>query len=174
MSDDPYLIRRLALEDVGAYVSFRETMLLAAPDSFASSPGDDPAGTVSQLREQLAKSDNAIIGAFRGEALVGSAGVLRLPRQKMSHMARIWGVFVRPEDRSRGVGARVVRAAIELARTWPGVSAINLSVSEQAGNARRLYEGLGFVAWGVEPRALRFGGRTLDEVHMQLSLDPGP
>ncbi|WP_419183232.1 hypothetical protein [Ralstonia solanacearum] len=36
-----------------------------------------------------------------------------------------------------------------------------------------LYRGVGFEAFGVEPRALCVGGRFYDEAHMVLRLDAG-
>jgi L-amino acid N-acyltransferase YncA len=50
------------------------------------------------------------------------------------------------------------------------VTALTISESERGDAARRLYERLGFVSWGVEPRVLRWQGKVYDEVHLQLDL----
>jgi RimJ/RimL family protein N-acetyltransferase len=50
------------------------------------------------------------------------------------------------------------------------VELVHLAVSEVAGDARKLYESLGFQEWGREPRALYWDGRYADESHMVLDL----
>jgi L-amino acid N-acyltransferase YncA len=80
-------------------------------------------------------------------------------------------MYVTAGNRQHGVGERLLRAAIEQARTWKGVQQIYLSVSDEAGSAKRLYEKVGFKEWGREPRALCWEGRYADETHMIFNLD---
>ena len=51
-----------------------------------------------------------------------------------------------------------------------GVEQVHLSVSEAPDSAKALYARAGFVAWGREPRALRWQGAAVDETHMMLDL----
>ena len=107
--------------------------------------------------------------AGRGEPpLIAVAGVYRSPRIKTQHKANIWGVYVAPEARGRGLGRAVVQGAIDLARTWPGVHVVCLSCSERAAAALALYRSMGFVQWGLEPDAVRIDDESAAEVHMQL------
>ena len=64
----------------------------------------------------------------------------------------------------------LMEAAIALARTWGGVEMINIAVSANSPGALRLYESLGFVQWGREPRVTRVGGSTYDEIHLAMDL----
>jgi len=116
----------------------------------------------------LAKPFHAIL-ATEDEAgeLTAAAGVVRRPRKKLWHRAEVWGVYVRPDCRRRGLGAVVVRAAVDEGLSWPGVDSIALSVSARS-DADRLYRRLGFEAWGREPDCLRLDGVSYDEVHMIL------
>ena len=68
------------------------------------------------------------------------------------------------------MGRAVVCAAIDLARSWDGVDYVDLGVSENAPDARNLYERLGFVAWGREPESLQIDDRRFDEIYMCLRL----
>jgi ribosomal protein S18 acetylase RimI-like enzyme len=102
--------------------------------------------------------------------LVAGAGILRMKRAKFAHRARLWGVYVEPEQRGRGLGRVVVSAAIEVARTWPGLEYIDLGVSANAPKAHRLYESLGFTAWGREPESTAHGALRYDEIYMTLKL----
>src|ERR1043165_310455 len=90
----------------------------------------------------------------------------------MAHRARVWGVYVSPRARGRGVGAGILRRLIEIARTWSGITSLGLSASEGAPEARRMYRSLGFTTWGVEPAALVTGGKTFSEFHMVLEFEP--
>jgi ribosomal protein S18 acetylase RimI-like enzyme len=89
---------------------------------------------------------------------------------KFAHRANLWGVFVEPAYRGSGYGRAVVVAALEVARAWPGVDFVDLGVSENAPEALRLYESLGFVAWGREPETTAHARRRYDEIFMALRL----
>lgn len=161
---------RLKPADAERYARLRRRMLEDAPWSFIASPEDDP--TVGEVRTRLAEETNAIFAVEKeaGGALIAAAGVVRLPRAKLAHRAIIWGVFVEPAHRRAGLGRLVTRAAIDLARSWPGVDWVALSVSENASAAQRLYESMGFVTWGREPEAIEWLGCRYDETHMSLRL----
>jgi ribosomal protein S18 acetylase RimI-like enzyme len=109
-----------------------------------------------------------LFGAFHDDALSGSAGVHVYPRLKQRHKAQLWGVYVDPSLRGRGVGAALVRAAIAHARTR--VAVLQLSVQFDNSAARALYRKLGFVPYGVERRALRHDGKDYDDELMAMDL----
>lgn len=153
-------------EEIEAYVALRQRMLVDSPWSFGSSPEDDARCSVVGLRQRLGSPDSAIIVGRRGTELVAAAGVVREEKIKRRHIAMVWGVFVAPDVRRAGVGRLVVAGAIQTAERWEGVEILELSVSENAPGARRLYESLGFVVWGHEPDALRTGGKSFGEFHM--------
>jgi GNAT superfamily N-acetyltransferase len=98
-------------------------------------------------------------------------GLLRERALKARHLATIWGMYVTAAARGKGVGAALLGAAIERARSWPGVVQLQLAVSTGAPEAHRLYRRLGFREWGLEPRALQHNGTFVDERHMLLRLD---
>lgn len=162
---------RLGVADAEAYAALRREMLLDAPWAFGSSPNDDGRSKVELLRVSLARPEHAIMAVRDAGGLVATAGVLREEKIKRRHIAMVWGVYVTPAARGRGLGGVVVRAAVEEARGWDGVACVQLSVSERAPAARRTYEKLGFCVWGEEPDALRTGDETGHaEVHMWLRL----
>jgi RimJ/RimL family protein N-acetyltransferase len=168
-------IRRLTEVDVPAYLALRREMLADAPWAFASSPEDDHALAPDNLARAVASADQAIVGAFGDAgALVGAAGLYRDPHRKMAHRARIWGVYITPSARGRGLGASLMTATLDVARPWPGVTSAGLSVSERAVAAIRLYQRLGFRQWGLEPGALVWEGRAYDEIHMVVDLGKAP
>jgi ribosomal protein S18 acetylase RimI-like enzyme len=164
------MIRALHEFDAAAYVALRREALLDAPLAFAASPGDDLAASDEVVREHLRRGPDAVIlGAFE-PGLVGAVGVMRDRHLKASHKARLWGMYVAPAYRRRGIASELLGAAIRHARALHGVAWVHLSVSSAAPAARRLYERHGFELWGTEPDALRHGGQAVLEHHLALHL----
>lgn len=167
-------IRPLRPDEAEAYVALRREMLHDAPWAFSASPlpNDDRACDAAHMRESLANPENVVVGAFAGGSLIASVGVMRSPRAKFRHTAHIWGVYVTPQHRGKGLAREVMLAAIGTARAWPGVVCVRLSASALSTTARALYESLGFVTWGIEPDYLRQpespGEKGPDEHHMVL------
>lgn len=157
------MIRRLREEDLEAYVTLRRASLLDTPLAFAASPESDFVSTVDAARQAL------IFGAFDGDAIVGCVGLIRDRHPKAAHKAHVWGMYVAPSHRGRGVGRALLEFAIAHARSL-GVEWLHLGVTDAANEARRLYERAGFVAWGREPDALRHAGVSVDEQRMALDL----
>jgi ribosomal protein S18 acetylase RimI-like enzyme len=162
-------VRRLVVADAAQYFQLRREALELEPYAFGSAPDDDRFQSMEVVREALADSEQAIIGAF-APALVGSVGVRRLTRIKVRHRAELWGMYVRAGHRRTGIGRRLVEEAIRFARESERVRQVHLAVTDRAGGAAALYEKLGFVVWGIEPAGLRVDGIDLAERHMVLRL----
>jgi RimJ/RimL family protein N-acetyltransferase len=163
-------IRLLTPADAAAYAELRTLMLGDTPWAFSASPENDRGRDASGVAASLTRPHFAIAGAFEGERLLACAMTNREERPKRAHIAWIMSVYTRPEARGRGLGRRVVALAVDTARSWSGVESVQLGVSERSPDARRLYESLGFRAWGVEPDAIRINGTAFSEVHMHLDL----
>jgi len=164
------LVHRLTEDDAAAYVELRTRMLAETPLAFGASPGHDFMGSVEAVREQLSHGDeSAIYGGF-APGLVASIGIYREDRPKTRHKMHVWGAYVAPPHRGRGLGSRLLETVIEHARAVPGVMVLHISVTDAASAARHLYERAGFEPWGSEPEALRHEGRVVAEHHMLLRL----
>jgi ribosomal protein S18 acetylase RimI-like enzyme len=163
--------RRLRSEDAAALMALRREALESEPLAFAASPEDDLLRDLHSVRALLGKDGEgqATFGRFDGAALAGMIGLIRESRVKQRHKATIVGMFVLPRARNRGYGRALLDAAIAQARGW-GLDQVQLSVTDAAPAAKRLYERAGFREWGREPRALHWNGRFVDEHHLVLEL----
>ena len=163
-------IRRLAPTDADALFALRQEALRDAPLAFLSSPATDPdtarTDTLAQLNHG---ATNVVFGAL-APRLLAMVGLYQDGHAKAIHKAHIWGAYVTPAARGRGLGRAVMRAAIDHAATLPGVTQLHIGVTETATTAHNLYESLGFVTWGTEPNAIRHAGTCVDERHMVLHL----
>jgi RimJ/RimL family protein N-acetyltransferase len=162
-------IRRLTPQDSASFQAVRLAALQDAPSAFGSSFEEERSFPSSVIEARLAlKPDRGPFGAFDGEELVGLVALGRESMQKLAHKALVWGMYVKPEHRGKGIGKALLREALSLARSVPEVVQVNLSVNAANASAIRLYEAAGFKAFGREPRAMRINGEFHDELHMYL------
>src|SRR5204863_5305502 len=108
----------------------------------------DAASDLDFVRQRLAavatpEDGSFVLGAFE-EELIGVCGVARAS----AGLVRLWGFFVKPEFRRRGVGKTLMEGAIQRAARMPNVVRMELGVSDSSVAARRLYERAGFVDTG--------------------------
>lgn len=118
--------------------------------------------SAADMADRLARS--TVFGAFIEDGLVGVAGWYRMSGDKAAHRGALWGMYVRPQSRGRGMGKALVDRVIKDARDE--VEQLHLTVASHNEAARRLYEATGFTSYGVEPRALKIGDLYVDEIMM--------
>ncbi|HEV7913915.1 MAG TPA: GNAT family N-acetyltransferase [Albitalea sp.] len=164
-------IRVLKPEDAPAFQTLRLQALSEDPIAFAASfeeERDTPLATVAERLLPLA--DRAIVGAFDGATLVGLAAWHREEMRKLQHKGFVWGVFVAPSHRGRGLARRLLQSVIVLARQADGIRQLNLTAYAANRAAVALYESLGFEIYGREAAAICVDGMLHDDVHMSLRL----
>jgi len=107
--------------------------------------------------------------ALQDGAVLGWCDVLPSLGQARAHVGTL-GIGLAPPARHRGIGARLMRAAIDTA--WArGVTRIELNVRTDNANAKALYERLGFLAEGLRRHAYRIDGEYVDGWAMALLRD---
>lgn len=158
--------------DLDSYKAIRQEAVQANADAFLVSYEEELMTTDDALRKRLGieASRGCVIGAFAKGEIVGMGGLMRPERQKASHRAFVWGMYVRESLRGRGIGRSLLSHLIEHARTIEGVDIVELGVVEGNVAARGLYTSMGFVFRGVTEDAMRVGDRSLDEEHFELRL----
>ena len=165
-------IRRLSEADTQIFWDFRLKALESEPDAFGESAEEHRQTTLDSLarRLKLNAPDNFVLGAFDGISLVGTVGFYRVQAIKQRHKGWIWGVFVDPEYRGRGVAFSLMARLLEMVKEIPDLQSVLLKVAATQQPARRLYLSLGFRSFGVEPRSLRAKDQYIDEDHMILDV----
>ncbi len=164
------VVRRLTPADAAAFQALRLTALRAHPEAFSASPDsaieNDPAQALQRLQP---RPGHAQWGLWRGDTLLGMVALGREEAPKLAHKAWLWGVYVHPTARRHGGGEALVRAALLEARAW-GVARVLLGVHADNMPALRLYQRLGFVAYGLEHDFLRVAGVPHTEWQMACTL----
>lgn len=162
-------VERLSPADATRYIALRTRMHQTEPWAFDATPDTDYALAPNDVVRILESPRDAILG-IGTDTLVAACALNQPTSPKLQHRLTLWGFYVHPDHRARGVGRALLEGAVDAARAWPGVDSISLSVSEKSAAAIRLYERHGFVTWGREPNLVRIGHDTYDELHMLLQL----
>ncbi|MEO5699171.1 MAG: GNAT family N-acetyltransferase [Casimicrobiaceae bacterium] len=166
-------LRELLPTDAAAYRAVRLRALADFPEAFTSSAEEEaPSADAWSVERLTPRPGRTFMGAFVGEVLAGTAGLVRLPRHKERHKADLVGMYVEPEFGGRHIGRQLVEALIATGRTWPGLEQVTLSVTRGNARAQRLYHEAGFVTFGIEHRAIKVGATYYDKEHMVLFLNP--
>lgn len=170
-------IYRLTPSDAAGYRALMLKAYEANPEAFTSNVSERAALPQSWWEARLserADSREIVLGALEGDRLVGVAGLRREARDKVSHKATLFGMYVSPSFRGRGVGNELVRAVLKYARSQAGLTVVKLTVSDSNLSARHLYERNGFVSFGLEPYAVCLGKNYVSKVHMWCHLEAHP
>ena len=163
-------LRLLTPDDAATFWHLRLEALRNDPASFADSAEEHLETTVATARERLSKNDatsNFLVGMFEEGELAATAGFYRYTHNKERHKGHIWGVYVRPESRGKGVGSALMKAIVRRARELKGLEQITLVASANFP-AQRLYQAIGFESYGIEPHSLKIGEQYVDDVLMVL------
>lgn len=161
-------VRRLEAADAPAY---RALMLQAydqEPDAFTSTASERAALSMDWWVDRIGHGDGLgrAFGAFDADRLVGTVAVEPLRPLKTRHKAHVVGMYVAPDCRALGTGRRLVQALLDHVQAYPAIQLLTLTVTEGNAGAIRLYESLGFRAFGTEPMAIFTGDGYKAKVHM--------
>ena len=107
--------------------------------------------------------------ALQDNEVVGWCDVLPKPRAALRHSG-ILGLGVVAAHRGRGIGSRLLQAALQAA--WQsGLTRVDLTVRVDNDRARQLYERFGFAIEGLCRRHMRIDGQYYDSYLMALLHD---
>lgn len=167
------VIRLLVPDDAPAFQELRLSALQESPTSFVATYEEEQDLPLETVATRLAATrDTCVVGAFDDGRLVGIAGMRREDRRKLAHKAMLWGVYVSPEFRNRGVARQLVAHALAYAAGMPGISKVYLGVNAANPHAMALYESFGFEPYGQENGFMLVDGVPQDEVFMLRAVRP--
>jgi ribosomal protein S18 acetylase RimI-like enzyme len=168
MTPDQINIRPLAADDAMIWRTIRLEALINAPVAFSQTLEDAEKQTIDDYRK-IVSGPFPPFAAFDGTKAIGTVGFYILGGLKMSHRGVLWGMYVSPTHRGQGIGRKLISSVIDHARGR--VEQIHLHVVTTNTAAYDLYRSMGFVPYGIEPRALRYAGRDYDEVMMVFMMN---
>lgn len=140
MAPEPVVVRVLGIADVGEYRAIRLSALATAPDAFGSVHAVEASRPLDHHAQRLTSS--IVFGAYDACRIVGMIVFKLEDGPKDAHKGFVWGFFVEPAARERGIGAALLAALIDV--THGKVEQVMLSVVAENAAAIALYDRFGF------------------------------
>lgn len=154
----------------GDWEKFKEIRLDAlknGSEAFGSSFEEKVGKSDEEWRKTLEKPTNYIYAAAEGENICGMVAAYQEEGEKVSHIAYIWGVYVKKEYRGKGISQQVMQSLLNELKTTGKIEKINLNVSTKQLPAIKLYESLGFQIAGTLHKEMKINGKFIDEYIME-------
>jgi ribosomal protein S18 acetylase RimI-like enzyme len=150
-------------DDWAQYRDIRLEMLREAPDAFWFTYADEATYDEADWRERIEGA--WLVQARDAEGVLGSAGLGSHWEPEKATTATLFGMYVAPRARGRGIGEALVRAVLEQARRL-GKSAVVLEVTVGNDAAIALYERCGFERTGAtSPHPRKHHLHEIEMVH---------
>lgn len=165
-------IRILSPADAEEFRQLRLRALTEEVESFGAAAEEEFAGmSLSDIENKIKSTpDSFILGIFEPN-LIGMLGFYRQTGLKARHKGILWGMYIAPESRGKGLGRKLVQEAILRASSLNELKQLILAVVIKNTTARALYLSLGFKSYGMEPASLKVGEEYLDDDMMILRLE---
>lgn len=170
-------ITRLTPEHAETYRALMLQGYALHPEAFTASVAERGPLPISWWQQRLQRGDDVhemVLGAWSGDELAGVAGLSFETRERSSHKAMLFGMYVAPQFRHAGLGHQLVQAVLAEARRRPGTLLVQLTVTAGNAGAQALYAACGFAPFGNEPMAVRLGHGYVSKVHMWCDLGKLP
>ncbi|UOQ43554.1 GNAT family N-acetyltransferase [Halobacillus salinarum] len=161
------IARTLTKLDAQKCYELRLEALFTNPDAFITTYEQEKSRSnpIQTYEERLESELTRTFGVFEGEILTGVVTLVKETHPKFAHKAMIVGMYVSPQQRMHGAGAKLMETAMHYARTQ-NIEIIQLSVVSENAAAKALYKRMGFEEYGLEKKAIKLKERYLDEIHM--------
>lgn len=163
-------IRKLGEKDWLIFSEVRLRALKSDPQVFGSNFERESKFTEADWRSRLQSADSEIFMLFDGAKPVGITGVSVFDEDPSGQTAILWGSWLAPEYRRKGLSNLMYETRIEWAKSRPPINRI--VVSHRASNTASKFANQkhGFVFTGTHEK-IWTDGKTEDEVCYELRLD---
>ncbi|MFN7113844.1 MAG: GNAT family N-acetyltransferase [Alphaproteobacteria bacterium] len=161
-------LRRLMPDEWPLLRDIRLRALAADPHVFGASFAQEKENTDAVWRERLESPDVAVFGVFDAAGdIAGMTGIAVAREDPGKTIAKMWGSWLRPDLRGRGLSVPIYQARIDWARAHPTIARI--IVSHRASNAASMHANQkhGFVRTHAESHVWHDG---VEEAHIFYEL----
>ncbi len=164
------MIRAITEKDADAFIRIRRDSLRLEPRSFGADPDAEIDREATFRNLQAKNEEDFVLGYFDEGKLIGLLGFIRESKRKKRHKGRIWGFFVYPEYRGKGIGRALFQECLDRASAIEGLEKVILSVTAVSERALAFYQSFGFKEYGREKGSMKWEGEWLEEIFMEKRL----
>jgi ribosomal protein S18 acetylase RimI-like enzyme len=172
MNENNLEILSLPLESWQEYKELRLRALQREPQAFGSNYAREveyPNEKWQQRIQGVIDGQGLMLFARLDGKLVGMIGGYQDDDNKPQKRIQIWGMYVDPEARGRGIAKTLMNNLISKIRERGDILIAKLEVNEDQDPAKKLYENMGFKIVGTKTRALG-DGKKHQLLEMELDL----
>jgi predicted GNAT family acetyltransferase len=163
-----YEVKKLDPEHWFVYKHLRLESLKKDPQAFIGIHEEKLKVPDSVWQDQFSREHTRILFLFEGVQAIGMAGYEINHNSKNAHVASIFGVYVMPDYRGKGLGKMLVSALIEdITKHHPQIMKLKLAVSSAQVAAFHIYETLGFKSVGTLKMEIKHGEEFFDEILLE-------
>jgi RimJ/RimL family protein N-acetyltransferase len=162
-------IKQLAPDDWLEFSRVRLKALLTDPKVFGSNYERESKMTKDEWRSRLSAADNAIFLIYEGEKPIGMTGVSVDRNDPTKKTALLWGSWLEPEFRAKGLSELMYRTRIEWAKQQPSVEKIVVSHRVSNLSSKFANQKHGFVFTNKIEKVWT-DGATEDEIFYELRI----
>lgn len=147
---DELMIEQLNNSDWQEYKKIRLFALRTDPQAFLSSLSKESEYADQKWQQRVQSASEGInswmyFARLKGK-LVGMIGGYRDENDQKNHTAQIWGVFVNPDQRGKGISKKLMVTLIDRLSQNPDINTLKLEVNTDQKSASKLYESFGFIS----------------------------
>lgn len=161
------MIKKLGKNHWKEWKEIRLEALKKSPDNFLSSFSEESKMSDDVWIKQLGSSVK--FGYFIDEKIVGCSGLLLEKAEKISHIATIFGMYVKDDVRGNNIGFKLVENTKKYAKKHH-IKYLYLGCNAENFGAINLYRKCGFEVYGTRPNYTKIGDRFCDDLIMMCEL----
>ncbi|HYD19601.1 MAG TPA: GNAT family protein [Patescibacteria group bacterium] len=161
------VVRLFTPDEWPLYKAVRLRALQTDPKVFGSNYAREVPRPDEEWQRALTRADMGVFGIFEGDAVIGMTGIVIDAEDPST--AKLWGSWLAPEWRGRGISADMYRARIGWAEAHPTARRIIVSHRESNLASKHANQKHGFVQTHLKPH-LWHDGVSEPEVFYALIL----
>ncbi len=166
-------LRRLTETDWPVLKAIRLRALQTDPGVFGSNHAAESQYGEDIWRSWLENPDSGIFALFNGGNVIGMTGIAIDKNDPLKRKAVLWGSWLEPAWRGKGLSVPMYEARIDWARRHESCETVIVSHRASNLSSRQANQKHGFVFTHAEDKIWPDGGRE-DNIYYELRVKPAP
>lgn len=171
MEIDGIQIRPLTAVEWPAYKAIRLKALESDPKFFGETYDEAKAKLDDDWQRHLTEAHRVVFGVFIHDKLVGMTGIVVDKEDPTGATAKLWGSWLEPAWRGKGIARKMYEARINWARAQPGIRRVIVSHRKSNLVSKRANQHWGFKFTHAAERVWP-GNQKETEFFYELSVKP--